>query len=66
MAFSILNDIFESLREHLQVRVNHILLSEDSIETVVFYRLAHLFELYTFTLGNLLGKQSLLVQFLIE
>lgn len=70
MAFSILNEVFDALQPQLTVRIEQIWNSDssqkvlESNETVIYYRLAHLLELYVFTLGKLLGKSSNLPMFL--
>jgi hypothetical protein len=66
LSFDILDKIFNSLISHLKMRVQQVLVSSNKETLVVYFRLAHLLELYSFTLGKMLGEKSTLPVYLME
>lgn len=65
LSFHILNEIFETLNSHLKVRIDQILNGEE-VDMIMYFRLGHLMQLYSYTIIKILGKNSSLPMFLLE
>lgn len=64
LSLNMLNEIFDALSGHLKARVEQVFSTNS--DTVVSFRLAHLLELYSLSIGKMLGKSSALPLYLVE